>query len=50
MSDFGLRYDSTFKGLEYKFQFEVVNFTSKCNNLPTEYDPKYGGLQEYIGF
>jgi hypothetical protein len=30
--------------------FEVENFTDKCNKLPTSFDPKYGGLQEYIGF
>lgn len=30
--------------------FEVRNFTDKCNKLPKEFNPKYGGIQEYIGF
>jgi hypothetical protein len=47
--DIGLRNNNSFKGLEFKFNFEVENFTKKCNNLPTVYDKQYGGLQEYFG-
>lgn len=50
ISDFGLRYNGSFKGFAYDFMFEVRNFTDKCNKLPKEFNPKYGGIQEYIGF
>ncbi len=47
--DIKLRNDNSFKGLEFKFTFELENFTKNCNNVPTNYSKSYGGLQEYFG-
>lgn len=48
--EIGLRNNNTFQGLEFKFTFELENFTKKCNNVPTTFNKSNGGLQEYYGF
>jgi len=35
--DIGLCNNNSFKGLEFEFNFELENFTKKCNNLPTTF-------------
>ena len=48
--DIKLRNDNSFKGLDFSFTFELVNYTTKCNNVPRTFNSSYGGLQEYFGF
>lgn len=40
---------SGFKGLTYQMLFEVLNYQTRCNVLPTAFGESAGGLQEYIG-
>ena len=39
-----------FKGLKYTCIFELENYTRKCVDLPKEYNPEYGGVQDLIAF
>lgn len=39
-----------FKGLQYSFFFELENYTTECNDLPTAYNQSYGGVQQIFGF
>lgn len=39
-----------FKGLQYTFLYEIENYTTECNVLPTAYNTSYGGVQEIYAF
>lgn len=39
-----------FKGLQYSFLFELDNYTKECNDLPTQYNASFGGVQEIFAF